>query len=68
MSNIVEFRRKQAPAAGGFMACNCGPESFLLPVGETIDGNVVVTGLQCPECDAYGPVVNGVFQHDGWSE
>ena len=66
MGEVVDFKTRECVTDAGFMACGCAPESIFMPVGETINGNVTITGLQCIACDAFADVIDGVVQHDGW--
>lgn len=61
--SVVQFPGAEpGPSETAFMVCSCSEDAVLLPVVIADPDRPLVVGVQCPECDAYRDVINGIVQ------
>jgi len=58
---VIEFPGPKAQDVG-FMECPCSEDAWFMPVAIADPHRPVIVGIQCPECEAYFDVVNGIVQ------
>lgn len=63
MSNVTQFpgsTPKETDLA--FMQCACSDDAWFMPVVIADPHRTVIVGIQCPECEGYRDVLNGIVQ------
>lgn len=64
MSNVTKFPdRGPGPSDVAFMQCPCSEDAWFMPVVIADPNRPLIIGIQCPECDTWHDVVNGIIRY-----